>query len=132
MAAINGHLAFATLLSALSGGLDRPPNNWNEITVHQPPALQASHTLNQQGQIGDNTTPSMRKKISPADFFRIVELAPHAIRSSAALTAPPKGNEAQLHIRTGDGKDFYFAADQDHLDSPDAQEIWDILKRYRN
>ncbi|HZW26647.1 MAG TPA: hypothetical protein VFF26_14310 [Gallionella sp.] len=129
--AVSGHIALATLLSALSGGLDRPPSNWNQIDIRQPAATQPNRTLNEQGYLVDIASPSTRKKISPADYFRIVEIAPKAIDSPDALKQPPAGNSLLLHIRTGDGKDFYFAADGDRFRNPDAQQISDILHHYQ-
>lgn len=128
--AVSGHIALATLLSALSGGLDKPPSNWSEIDLRQP-AAQASQSLDQSGKIVSSSAPAMLKKISPADYFRIVALAPKAVSSPDALKEMPAGAAMLLHIRTGDGKDYYFTADGDHFRNPDAQRISDILHHYQ-
>lgn len=133
MAAITGQLALATLLTALAGGLNAPPANWSEIDLRMaavPPVQQDSQKLDHQGYLTDSAIPSARKKIAPADFFRIVELAPKATRSPDAQKAPPEGADTMLHIKTSDGHDYYFAAEQEHIKNDSAQEIWAILRKY--
>ncbi len=129
MATITGEGAVAALLVALSGGLDKPPSNWSEIDIRQP-ATQVSRSLDQRGDIVSSSAPALRRKIAPADFFRIVELAPKAIASPEARPEPPADAEQVLHIRTGDGKDYYFAGEPARFKEPSAQAISDILHRY--
>jgi len=123
-------MAAATLLVALGGGLDKPPSNWSEIDLRQP-AAQASRTLDQRGNIVTGAATPMRKKISPADYFRIVEIAPKAVASPDALKEMPVGAATLLRIRTGDGKDYYFVGDRDRFSNPAAQQISDILHHYQ-
>lgn len=130
MATITGEGAAAALLVALSGGLNTPPSNWSEIDLRQP-ATQASQSLDQRGNIVSSAAPTVRKRISPADYFRIVEIAPKAVVSPDALKEVPVGAVMLLHIRTGDGKDYYFAADGNRFRNPDAQRISDILHHYQ-
>ena len=137
MAVIDGHLALATLLTALAGGLNAPPANWSEIDILLPAAAAiqqrpAQQTLDQRGYLADDATPAARQKIAPADFFRIVELAPKATRSPDALKAPPEGAESMLHIKTSEGQNYYFAAEQERIKDGNAQEIWTILRKYRS
>lgn len=131
MATITGGMVAATLLTALAGGLDKPDSNWSEIDLRQP-AAQVSQMLDQRGNIVTGAATPVRKKISPADYFRIVELAPKAILSPDALKSPPEGAGTLLHIKTGDGQDYYFASMQERFKDSSAQEIWDILRHYRN
>lgn len=136
MAVINGHLALATLLTALAGGLNAPPANWSEIDIRTsaaPPIQQWSvqQTLDHRGYLADGAAPPARHKIAPADFFRIVELAPKAIRSPDAQKVPPAEAGTMLHIRVDNGQDYYFAADQERVKDGNAQEIWAILRKYR-
>jgi len=129
MAAIDGNLAMTVLLAALAGGLDKPQSNWSEIDVRLP-APQVSQVLDPQGNFGSAT--SAPRKITPADYFRIVELAPKAILAPEALKEAPAEAGTLLRIRTGDGQDYYFVADQERFKDRSTQEIWNILRHYRN
>lgn len=129
MAAIDGNLAMTVLLAALAGGLDKPQSNWSEIDVRLP-APQVSQVLDPQGNFGSAT--SAPRKITPADYFRIVELAPKAILAPEALKEAPAEAETLLRIKTGDGQDYYFVADQERFKDRSTQEIWNILRHYRN
>ncbi|MFZ3016835.1 MAG: hypothetical protein WA056_00080 [Gallionella sp.] len=132
MTAIDGHIALVTLLAALAGGLDNPKGNWTEIDIQLPTAQQVQQKLNRQGYLTDSAIPSAHEKISPADFFRIVEIAPKAILSPDALKTPPAGTVTLLHIKVGDGQDYYFVGEQERFKDRSAQEIWNILRHYRN
>ena len=138
MATITGSEAFIVLATVLAGGLDKPPANWTEVDVQAP--QYAYRQLDQQGclsgsQPGDKSQaapPGCREKISPQDFFRIVEIAPKAVHSPAALKEPPAGAETILRIRTSDGTNYYFAGEQEYFKDGNAQEIWTILRKYRS
>ncbi|OGS75325.1 MAG: hypothetical protein A2063_00810 [Gallionellales bacterium GWA2_60_142] len=132
MAVIDGHLALATLLAALAGGLDKPKSNWTEIGIRLPAPQQSIQVLDQRGNFGDSATPSSRKKITPPDFFRIVELAPKAILAPDALKEIPAGADTLLHIKASDGRDYHFVGEQERFKDRSAQEIWNILRHYRN
>lgn len=129
MAAIDGNLAMTVLLAALAGGLDKPQSNWSEIDVRLP-APQVSQVLDSRGNFG--SAASVPRKITPADYFRIVELAPKAILAPEALKESPAEAETLLRIRTGDGQDYYFVADRERFKDRNTQEIWNILRHYRN
>ena len=140
MATISGGAAFAVLLTALAGGLDKPDANWIEVDIRMPATQHAYRLLNQQGYLsgdragdGAQTSPSgNREKISPRDFFRIVEIAPKAIGSPDALKEPPAGADTLLRIKTSNGTNYYFAGEQEHFKDGNAQEIWTILRKYRS
>jgi hypothetical protein len=129
MAAIDGNLAMTVLLAALAGGLDKPQSNWREIDVRLP-APHASQVLDPEGNFG--SAESASRKITPADYFRIVELAPKAILAPEALKEAPTEAETLLRIRTGDGQDYFFVAEQERFKDRSTQEIWNILRHYRN
>lgn len=129
MAAIDGNLAMTVLLAAMAGGLDKPPSNWSEIDVRLP-APQIRQVLDSRGNFG--SAESSPRKITPADYFRIVELAPRAILAPEALKEAPAEEDTLLRIRTGDGQDYYFVADQERFKDRSTQEIWNILRHYRN
>src|SRR3989338_1593556 len=134
MASISTGAAFAVVLTALAGGLDKPQANWTEVDIQMPATQHAYRLLNQQGYLSSaRIAPSgSRGKISPQDFFRIVEIAPKAIGSPGALNEPPAGADALLRIKTSDGKNYYFVGDQGHFKDGNAQEIWTILRKYRS
>lgn len=134
MASISTGAAGAVLLTVLAGGLDKPKGNWTEVAIQMPTTQHAYRLLNQQGYLSsDQTTPSGgREKISPQDFFRIVEIAPKAIGSSGALKEPPAVADALLRIKTSDGTNYYFVGEQEHFKDGNAQEIWTILRKYRS
>ena len=140
MASISTGAAFAVVLTALAGGLDKPHANWTEVDIQMPATQHAYRLLNQQGYLSSDRadgsariTPSgSRGKISPQDFFRIVEIAPKAIGSPGALNEPPAGADALLRIKTSDGKNYYFVGEQGHFKDGNAQEIWTILRKYRS
>jgi hypothetical protein len=129
--ATNATIIGAALVAALSGGLNKPPVNWTEVDIKMPAVQHAYRQLDQQGNLSGDTTEGKKEKISPQDFFRIVELAPKAVRSPAALKEPPAAAEALLHIKLGDGTNYYFAGEQEHFKDANAQEIWAILRKYR-
>lgn len=138
MATITGGEVFIVLATVLAGGLDKPPVNWTEVDAQAP--QYAYRQLDQQGCLsgshpGDKpqAAPSgCHEKISPQDFFRIVEIAPKAVKSPAALKEPPAGAEALLRIRTSDGTNYYFAGEREKFRDGNAQEIWTILRKYRS
>lgn len=132
MASISGGLALAALLSALAGGLDKPQANWIEVDIQMPATQHAYRLLNQQGNISSGRAEGSREKISPQDFFRIVEIAPKAIGSPDALKDPPAGADTLLRIKTSDGTNHYFVGKQEHFKDGNAQEIWTILRKYRS
>lgn len=129
MAAIDGNLAMTVLLAALAGGLDKPQGNWSEIGVRLP-APQVSRVLDPRGNFGN--AESAARKITPADYFRIVELAPKAILAPEALKEAPAEAETLLRIKTGDGQNYFFVAEQERFKDRSTQEIWNILRHYRN
>lgn len=129
--ATNATIAGIALLAALAGGFDKPPANWTEVDIRQPAVPHAYRLLDQQGNISGDTAEAGRKKISPKDFFRIVELAPKAVRSPDALKEPPASADSLLRIKLGDGTNHYFAGEQERFKDSNAQEIWTILRKYR-
>ncbi|BBI99788.1 hypothetical protein FGKAn22_14810 [Ferrigenium kumadai] len=132
--ASNATLIGAALVAGLAGGLNKPPANWAEVDIRMPAVPHAYRMLDQQGNLSGDSTQgtSAREKISPQDFFRIVELAPKAVRSPAALKEPPAAADSLLHIKNGDGTNYYFAGEQEHFKDGNAQEIWTILRKYRS
>ncbi|HXU94377.1 MAG TPA: hypothetical protein VFP33_12050 [Gallionella sp.] len=130
--ATNATVIGAALLGALAGGFNKPQTNWTEVDIRMPAVPHAYRLLDQQGKLsGDTTTDQKKEKISPKDFFRIVELAPQAVRSPDALKEPPAAADSLLHIKNGDGTNYYFAGEQEHFKDGNAQEIWAILRKYR-
>jgi hypothetical protein len=128
--ATNATIAGLALMAALAGGFDKPQPNWTEVDIRMPAVPHAYRHLDQQGNLSDETADG-KQKISPKDFFRIVELAPKAIRSPDALKEPPAAADSLLHIKTGDGANYYFAGEQERFKDGNAQEIWGILRKYR-
>ncbi len=129
--ATNAAIIGTALMAALAGGLNKPQVNWTEVDIRMPAVPHAYRLLDQQGNLSGDTTEGIQEKISPQDFFRIVELAPKAVRSPDALKEPPAAAGSLLHIKTGDGANYYFAGDQERFKDRDAQEIWTILRKYR-
>ena len=129
--ATNTAIIGITLVTALAGGLNKAPTNWAEVDIRMPAVPHAYRHLDQQGNLSGDTTEGGREKISPQDFFRIVEIAPKAVRSPEALKEPPAAADSLLHIKTGDGANYYFAGEQEHFKDASAQEIWTILRKYR-
>lgn len=125
--ATNSAIIGTALMAALAGGLNKPPANWTEVEACTAP--NACQRLNQQGDIGN--ADESKRKITPQDFFRIVELAPKAVRSPEALKEPPAAADSLLHIKTGDGANYYFVGGQERFKDGSAQEIWNILRKYR-
>lgn len=128
--ASNATIAGLALMAALAGGFNKPQANWTEVDIRMPGVPHAYRHLDQQGNLSGDTGDS-RGKISPRDFFRIVELAPKAVRSPDALKEPPATADSLLHIKTGDGANYYFSGDQERFKDGNAQEIWGILRKYR-
>lgn len=129
--ATNATIAGLALLTALAGGFDKPPANWVEVDIRKPAVPHAYRHLDQQGNLSGGTGTGRREKISPKDFFRIVELAPRAVRSPDALKEPPAAADSLLHIKLGDGTHHYFSGEQERFRDGNAQEIWSILRKYR-
>lgn len=135
MATISGGGAFVILMTALSGGLDKPPANWTEVDAHT--SQYAYRQLDHQGYLnvnspGNGTQIIHREKISPRDFFRIIEIAPKAVASPYALKEPPPGAKTLLRIKTSDGTTHYFVGEQEKFQDSHAQEIWTILRKYHS
>lgn len=121
----------AIAITLLAGGGKKPPANWSEVDIHMPAVEHAYRHLDQEGNLVGANNESLHEKVSPKDFFRIVELAPKAIHSPDALKEPPATVDSLLHIKTGDGANYYFAGEQEHFKDASAQEIWTILRKYR-
>lgn len=130
--ATNAALIGAALMAALAGGFKKAPPNWTEVDIRMPAVPHAYRHLDQEGSLtSDATTDQKKERISPKDFFRIVELAPKAVHSPEALKEPPASADSLLHIRIGDSTNYYFAGEQEHFKDGNAQEIWTILRKYR-
>lgn len=129
--ATNATIAGLAVLAALAGGFKKPPTNWTEVDIRRPAVPHAYRHLDHQGNLSGSDAEGGRGKISPKDFFRIVELAPKAVRSPDAQKEPPASADSLLHIKLGDGTNYYFAGEQERFKDGNAQEIWTILRKYR-
>lgn len=135
MATITGGGAFVILMTVFSGGLDKPPANWDEVDART--SQYAYRQLDHHGYLsvnspGNGTQIIYREKISPRDFFRIVEIAPKAVDSPHALKEPPPGAKTLLRIKASNETTYYFVGEHGKFKDDHAQEIWNILRKYHS